>query len=132
MEIILSYIALVLALKIAVSLAVICAPLLLAPGPRLAARTGLDERALPWLRLYGVAIAALVTAYASAFWTLADGRFPWGIVAMGVVSNAGGALAMIATGMARKSPLLTGFFGLMGAAFVVAALAPSLATAAAF
>ncbi len=117
-----SFLALVLAAKIVLTGWLTAVPFLLLPAVRLAPSTGVTGGGETLFRLYGIAIVALLVGYASGFWPLARGEFPWGVVAMGLVSNAGGAAILIATGGWRNAKPIT---------FVVAAIAVSLAIAAA-
>ncbi len=122
-----SYLALLLGFKIGVTLPLVSVPLLLARREVLLARTGANEAAAPWLRLYGIAVTALLVGYASGFWALAENRFPWGVVAMGIVSNAGAAVFMMTSGVARAAPLRTVLFAAIAVALTAAAIAPSAA-----
>jgi hypothetical protein len=124
-------IALILVIKITVTGALTAAPFLLMPEPKLAAmfRTSGDgARAI--FRLYGVAVLALLVGYGSGFWTIADGRFPFGVAAMGFVSNGGAAAALLVTGGWRRARFFTVFLIgiavalLLAAAFSRQALAP--------
>lgn len=112
----------VLTLKIVATGLFVVVPLLFAPLGRLNHRwkTRLEQPLL--FRLYGVAILALLVGYASGYWTLAAGAFPWGVAAMGVVSNglAGSLLAW-----RGPTPQLRGsaaFFLSIALALVVAVL----------
>jgi len=92
------------------------------PEPKLAAMfriTGNGARSL--FRLYGVAVLALLVGYASGFWAIADGRFPFGVAAMGFVSNAGAAAILVATGGWRRAKFLTVFVAGIAIALVLAA-----------
>lgn len=122
-----SYLGLLLGFKIGITALLASIPLLLARRDLLLARTRANEAAAPWLRLYGVAITALLVGYASGFWALAEGRFPWGVIAMGIVSNAGATAFMLASGVARATPLRTGIFAAIAIALTAAAVAPSAA-----
>ena len=115
-------IALILLAKILVTGAMTAAPFLLMPEPKLAAMfriTGNGARSL--FRLYGIAVLALLVGYASGFWAIADGRFPFGVAAMGFVSNAGAAAILIATGGWRRAKFLTAFVAGIAIALVLAA-----------
>ncbi|MGO4716646.1 hypothetical protein [Bradyrhizobium sp. 2TAF24] len=124
-------IAFILIVKIAVTAVLTAAPFLLTPEPQLAAMlrtTGDGARVI--FRLYGVAVLALLVGYGSGFWTIAEGRFPFGVAAMGVVSNGGAAAALLITGGWRRARLVTAFVAgiavvlLLAAAFSRQALAP--------
>ncbi len=124
-----SYLALLLAFKIGVTLVGVSAPLVLAPQAYLSKRSGLGGEAIAWLRLYGVAVNALLVGYASGFFVLASGAFPWGVTIMGLVSNAGAVAALLATGLARRSPILTSAFALIALGLAVSMAAPEAAMA---
>jgi hypothetical protein len=47
------------------------------------AKKGEIEGTVTLFKLYGVAITALLVGYASAFWIIARGDFPWAVVEMG-------------------------------------------------
>ena len=116
-------IALILLAKILVTGVMTAAPFLLMPEPKLAAMlriSGNGARSL--FRLYGVAVLALLVGYASGFWAIADGRFPFGVAAMGFVSNAGAAAILLATGGWRRTKFLTFFVAGIAIALVLAAL----------
>ncbi|MBI1186838.1 MAG: hypothetical protein GC206_05815 [Alphaproteobacteria bacterium] len=126
----LSYLSLLLAFKIVVTLVAVSGPLLAAPRAFVLARAGLEPAAAPWLRLYGVAVTALLVGYASGFFIIAQGAFPWGVVVMGFVSNAGAVTAMVATGLARRAPILASVFALIALGLLLAAAFPNVAIAA--
>lgn len=122
-----TFLTLLLAFKIAVTFMAVSAPLLFAPAATLTRKTRTEPSALPWLRLYGIAVTALLFGYASGFWMLAADRFPWGVVLMGIFSNGGAAAVMIATGMGKGAPLKTTFFAAIAVGLVVAAAIPAVA-----
>jgi hypothetical protein len=127
-----SYLALLLTFKIAVTALFVSAPLLLAPAGFVTKRTALPPEALPWLRLYAVAVTALLVGYATGFFEIAAGRFPWGVAIMGVASNAGAVAALLATGLARRTPVLTACFAFIAFGLIAAAMAPEAALRPAF
>ncbi len=115
-------IGLILIAKIVVTGALVAGPFLLLPGEKLGSMlrtTGEGSHTV--FRLYGVAVLALLVGYASGFWPVAEGRFPWGVVAMGFVSNAGAAAILLATGRWSRARLLTVF--VTGIAIALAAAA---------
>lgn len=113
-------ISLILAAKIAVTAPLMAAPLLLLSEERLNALFAVNGGGRVF-RLYGVALSALLVGYASAFWTIAEGRFPWGIVAMGVVSNGGAALMLVFTGAWQQTRLALAFLAAVTLALILAA-----------
>jgi hypothetical protein len=122
-----SFLALVLAGKIVLTGILTAAPLLLLPTARLAVPMGVTGGGETLFRLYGVAIVALLVGYASGFWALGRGEFPWGVVSMGLVSNAGGAALLIATGAWRKALPITLVVSGIAIALMIAAASPDLA-----
>jgi hypothetical protein len=123
-----SFLALVLAAKIVLTGLLTAVPFLFLPASRLATTTGVAGGGETLFRLYGVAIVALLVGYASGFWILASGQFPWGVVIMGLVSNAGGAALLIGTGAWRKALPITVVVSAIAASLAVAALAPDFAS----
>lgn len=119
-----SLIALLLTAKIAVTAVLTAGPFLFLPSARLAVMTGAGAGGATLFRLYGIAILALLVGYASGFWTIAAGDFPWGVVAMGFVSNAGAALVLFATGAWRRARPIAFFVAAVAALLAVAAAAP--------
>jgi len=113
-----------LATKILVTLVAVVAPFLLLPKARLDTLAGFGAPNLAMYRLYGMAILALVVAYSGGFIATLSGRYPTEVVAMGLASNVGAAAIMLATGYAKSQKILTGFFGLVGLAFIGAAAFP--------
>lgn len=122
-----SFLAIVLAVKIIVTAATIALPLLILPARRISTMTGLSADGATLFRLYGVALLALLVGYASGFWFLRDGEFPWGVVLMGIVSNSGAAAVLILTGSWRRSLLITTFPVTLAVLLCAAAVLPSLA-----
>ena len=118
-----------LAVKIAGTLLFIAGPFLFLSKARLEAVTGMTAASPALFRLYGVAMLALVVAYASGVHAAQAGRFPWGIVAMGLVSNAGAVVVMIASGTVMRQRAMAAFLASVAAGLVVFALFPNLGTA---
>ncbi|MEM9312737.1 MAG: hypothetical protein AAGA34_14950 [Pseudomonadota bacterium] len=122
------WIDLLLLVKIVATALIIPVPYLFFSDARVAAINGEPPKDRPLMRLYAVAILALLVAYASALsWLRAEG-FPWGIVTMGIVSN-GGATAFLLfdrhTALERSTALL---FGSITLALLAAAAFPDIAT----
>ncbi len=122
-----SFLALVIAAKIVLTGLLTAVPFLLFPPARLATATGVVGGGETLFRLYGVAILALLTGYASGFWLLERGEFPWGVVAMGLVSNTGGAMLLLTTGAWRKAVPITVVVTAIAAGLAVAAASPDFA-----
>ena len=117
----------ILAVKIVVTALASAIPFLILPPARLATLAGTDIQAKPLVRLYGVAITALLVGYASGFWTIAEGVFPWGVVAMGIVSNGGATLAIVHTGVWLRILPMVLFLGGITLALIAAAALPNWA-----
>ncbi len=117
-----SFIALVLTAKIAVTGVFAALPFLVLTPARIASTTGFDVSATPLFRLYGVAVTALLVGYASGFWVIASGQFPWGVVAMGIVSNGVGAITLFATGFWRQATSMTFFITGVAILLIIAAV----------
>lgn len=127
-----TWLSILLIAKIAVTAALIAAPFLLAPRQVLAKRVGVEASTSAMFRLYGVAMAALLVGYGFGIAAAQAGVFPWGVVAVGVVSNGGASIALIVTGAARKSAVLTAFLILITISLIAAMLAPDAALVSAF
>jgi hypothetical protein len=115
------FISLLLIAKITVTGLMIALPFLLLPADRLSKMTG-AENATTLFRVYGIAIAALLVGYGSAFPLIANGEFPFGIAAMGIVSNGLPAAYMFATGVWRRQKFLSIFLASVGISLIVASL----------
>lgn len=127
-----TFLALILIFKIAVTALTVSAPLLILPGARLQARLQVGADALPVARLYGIAVTALLVGYAAGFAPAQAGAFPWGVVLMGIVSNLGATVGLIITGGWRRAVAAPFIFGGIAAALIAAALQPGLALTRAF
>ena len=130
-----NFLGLTFLFKIAVTL-ILLAPLMLAPARRLSPAFALEAAHPLIFRLYGVAIAALLVGYGFGFMTAQNGIFPWGPVAMGIVSNAGAAIVLAARARSGAfSPSMGAaivVFGGIGLALLLAALFPQWAIAVLF
>lgn len=90
-----SYLIAVLSVKIIVTLIVVVYPTFLRPVEALNKSFGTDLTDPYLFRIYGVAISALLVAYAYGIFLAQSGVFPWGIVLMGLVSNGGASAVML-------------------------------------
>ncbi len=102
-------------------------PLVLLPAGALVTRLAVGAAAVPYLRLYGVAILALLVGYAFGFSPFIDGEFPWGIVTMGIVSNGLGAITQLLTGGFRTAKGVTVLIAMIAIALIFCALNPAFA-----
>jgi hypothetical protein len=89
-----------LALKIALTLAVWCVPLLLFPPGWLAALGFPLPEPLLFLRLLGMAYLALVLGYAFGLGAARRGTYPAAVVWVGIVSNGGACLLLALAALA--------------------------------
>jgi len=117
-------IEILLYIKILVTIVACVIPMLLLPGTRVQRLYGIDDRAVPLVRLYGVAITALLVGYASGVVDVWAGEFPTGVVWMGIVSNVGASLTMVMTDAWRKAPPLAAIFGAIGVGLIAAVVSP--------
>jgi len=116
-----------LMIKILVTAIMVALPFLLLPKAKLESAMAIEAQSPALFRLYGVAIAALLVGYAGGIWQVSQGVFPWGVLTMGLVSNAGAALTMVATGSAARNRFLTVFFTLITLGLIAAMVMPTAA-----
>lgn len=90
-----SYLSLLLVIKISATALLVAMPFLFAPLAKLEATTGVSAKSAFFFRLYGVAIAALLVGYGFGIPVAESGQFPWGVVSMGLVSNAGASFLLL-------------------------------------
>ncbi|MEM7739213.1 MAG: hypothetical protein AAF225_00240 [Pseudomonadota bacterium] len=117
---------LLLITKIAVTGVLIGIPFLVLPRALVARLSGFEATPVLY-RLYGIAIIALLVGYGGGLVQTLDGSFPWGVAAMGIVSNGGAAVILVLTGQAKTMRALTAFFVLITAGLVTAAMMPEAA-----
>jgi hypothetical protein len=124
----LSYLALLLVTKISVTALLVALPFLFGPSARLEATTGVSVKSPVFFRLYGVAIAALLVGYGFGIPAAESHQFPWGVVSMGLVSNAGAAFLLLRSSKPRSAGFWLGtFFALVAVTLAVSLGAPDLA-----
>ncbi len=102
-------------------------PLTLLPAGRVSRQLSVDPSAMPYLRLYGVAMVALLVGYAFGFSALSGETFPLGVVCMGIVSNGLAALTLVHTGAYRQNRVLTLLVTGIAVALITAILDQDLA-----
>lgn len=122
-----SWLSLLLVTKIAVTGLLVAAPLLLLPTSKLERLTNITTHTSLFFRLYGVAITALLVGYAFGIAAAENGRFPWGVVCMGTVSNGGAAILLLANSRSNNNLVLAAFFGLVALALLAAMVLPARA-----
>lgn len=118
---------LILAVKILGTGAFAGLPLTLLPGHRVTDLLTVHESALPYLRLYGVAILALLVGYSFGFSVITGPVFPLGIVCMGIVSNGLGFLTMLATGAYRSNRAMALLIGTIAVMLTLCLVRPDIA-----
>lgn len=122
-----TYLTLLLAVKIAVTFLLVAAPFLMFPRAKLEKAMGVAAQSSTLFRLYGVAVLALLVGYGFGIPAAQSGHFPWGVATMGAVSNGGAALALVFSGAAARNPAMAGFFIAIVAGLVASMLFPGLA-----
>jgi hypothetical protein len=116
-----SFLFILLIIKITVTGAMVALPFLLLPTEKLAKLTG-AENATSLFRLYGIAITALLVGYAFGIVQISRGEFPTGVVAMGIVSNGGPAAYLFLSGAWQRQKFMSFFLGSIAIALAFAAL----------
>lgn len=116
--------AMVLVFKIVVTFVGVLVPMLVVSPARLERLCGVGPMALVPARLYAAALAALLVGYGFGLVGATTGRLPWGVVAMGLVSNGGAAAVLLGLGTSARHRGAGVLFGLIGAALAAALLWP--------
>ena len=80
-------------------------------------------------RLYAVALAALVIGYIAALVSVFDLRVPWGMLWVGLVSNAGAALIITAWSLHPRMRRAAWAFGTIAAGLLASLVFPTQAVA---
>lgn len=104
-------------------------PFMFLPAARLGPMLGVGDDAMPLARLYGGAVLALLVGYGFGFSGMTGGRFPWGVVTMGIVSNGVATLTMVLTGSVARAKGMAILIGSITVALIFCALNPALVTA---
>jgi hypothetical protein len=120
-----SWLSLLLITKVAVTGLLVAAPLLLLPKSQLERLTNVTVQTSLFFRLYGVAITALLVGYAFGIPAAEDGRFPWGVVCMGTVSNGGAAILLLAHSQNNNNRVFAAFFSLIALGLIAAMILPA-------
>lgn len=120
-----TYLDLILLAKIVGTAVFVGLPFLLMPQSRLIGLLQIAgaEAAMPLIRLYGWAVIALLVGYSFGFSSITGDIFPIGVVSMGLVSNAGATLLLMATGAWRQALPMTVFLGGIASALTYAFIA---------
>lgn len=119
-----SWLTVVLIIKIVVTLLFVALPSLFAPPTMLDKVFGAEKGGELTYRLYGVAIAALLVGYVTAIYSIAQGVFPWNIMMVGAVSNAGASAILWKYRSDPKNLVSAVFFGLIALAFSLSFILP--------
>lgn len=122
-----AWLSLLLITKIGGTALLVALPFLLLPKSKLEKLTSITTPTSLFFRLYGVAITALLVGYAFGIPTAEDGRFPWGVVCMGTVSNGGATILLLAYSKNKSNRILAAFFGLIAAGLTAAMVMPTTA-----
>lgn len=122
-----TWLSLLLCIKIAVSLLLIIIPYLFLPVSRLARMMGTEGQAPLLYRLYGMCVLAIIVGYAFGIPAAEAGRMPWGVIFMGITSNIGAGLMLLFLGKSRKALAPALLFGAIGAGLILASVFPKLA-----
>jgi hypothetical protein len=122
-----SWLSLLLITKVAVTGLLVAAPFLLLSKATLERLTNITTPTSLFFRLYGVAITALLVGYAFGIPAAEDGRFPWGVVCMGTVSNGGAAILLLVHSQDKGTRVLAAFFGLIALGLIATMALPSRA-----
>ncbi|MCI5043638.1 MAG: hypothetical protein MRY72_02980 [Aquisalinus sp.] len=119
--------SILLTIKIFGTLVPIALPFLLFPKHLIEKLSNFEASDIALYRFYGVAILALLVGYAGGLFQLQEGVFPAGVVAMGLVSNAGIVMAITLTGRLSKMPVSAIFFGSIAIGLLVSHLNQEMA-----
>ncbi len=121
-----SWLSLLLIIKISVTGLLVAAPFMLLPKSKLEKATNIATPTPVLFRLYAVAITALLVGYAFGIPAAEAGRFPWGVTCMGTVSNGGAAILLLAYSQkSKQNRWLGAFFGLVALGLVAAMILPA-------
>ena len=120
-----SWLSLLLIVKIGVTALLIAVPFLILPKSFLEKSTSIKANNSGFFRLYGIAITALLVGYAFGIPLAESGKFPWGVTCMGTVSNAGAAVVLMAFSHgSNQNRVLSVFFGLIALGLIAAMILP--------
>ncbi len=121
-----TWLSLLLIIKIGVTGLLVAAPFLLLPKPKLERALKLTAPTPALFRLYGVAITALLVGYAFGIPAAEAGQFPWGVTCMGAVSNGGAAILLLAYSQGSQQNRVSGaFFGVIALGLLAAMIVPA-------
>jgi hypothetical protein len=124
-----SYLALLLVIKIVVTTLSVAIPFTLFPPAWFKQKTGISTDSPLLLRLYSAAITALLVGYGFGVPVANSGQLPQGVVYMGLVSNIGAAFLLLKSSKTRITFILGIFFALIATGLVIALARPDFALA---
>ena len=127
-----TYLSLVLIVKIGITLLGAVVPFLFGPSSLAASVLSMERPPALLQRLYGVAILALLVGYGFGIPAAEAGKVPWGVLSMGLVSNAGAAFLLATLGRGPMPKLGAALFGAIAAALAACLLLPEIAITPAF
>ena len=119
-----TYLTLLLLIKISVTFIFVVLPFLFSSKERIEKLIFIQANSPLFIRLYGVAILSLLVGYGSAIPLAQSGVFPWGILLMGLVSNSGASSLMFILGSGKQSRVFAIFFGAIALLLVLAMAFP--------
>ena len=108
-----TYLTLIFLVKIIGTIALVVVPSLLFPREKLDKEFGLKSENSLMYKLYGIAVLSLLIGYSYGAVSAESGVFPGGIVLMGLVSNAGAAIALLTMSRTKTLRLSSVFFGII-------------------
>ena len=122
-----TYLVLLLWIKITVTVLTVVLPVALLPKDRLASLFGFGDAEDGFYRIYGVAILALLFGYYAGIDMASDSIFPDKILWMGIVSNLGATLILLFGKFSKRNWAGIIFFGAIAIAMIIMLLNPELA-----
>jgi len=122
-----SWLSLLLIIKVVVTSVLVVLPFLFLPKFKLEKAMNITTPTPTFFRLYGVAILALLVGYSFGIPYAENHNFPWGVVCMGVVSNGGATLLLLLSQTSKQNKILGVFFALVTLALVIAIVVPEAA-----
>ena len=120
-----TWLTLLLILKIIVTLIFVAIPLLFLKKHKLEKLTGISATTSQFFRLYGVAIMALLIGYSFGIVSAQNYQFPWGVVIMGLFSNTGAAFILLVSHRSKKNRWQGIVFGLIAIGLILALIYPN-------
>ena len=119
-----SWLSLLLIIKIIVTFILVALPFLFLPRLKLEKATNTTATSTLFFRLYGLAILALLVGYSFGIPIAESGNFPWGVVCMGLVSNSGAAIILFRLGKGLQNIVMATFFTLVTIGLIISLVLP--------